>query len=121
VAAADLCVWVLDGSTVPVWPSANLGKTVLVINKCDLPSEWATPAGADAVQVSAKTGAGVPLLCQRIAAALVPEVPPPGTAVPFNTKLAVHLAGFCGLAGNVETKTAVALLDRMAKDGGESD
>jgi tRNA modification GTPase len=105
--AADLCLWVLDASVVPaVWPPAqlwktlvvksgrctgwvaNLWKTLLVINKADLPAAWPLSAMGSAVQVSAQTGAGLPELCRRIAAALVPEAPPPGTPVPFTRQLA---------------------------------
>jgi hypothetical protein len=40
-----------------------------------------------AVRVSARTGAGIAELCAALARALVPDVPPPGAAVPFTEML----------------------------------
>jgi tRNA modification GTPase len=85
---ADLCLWVLDGSVSPVWPPANLPKTLLVVNKTDLAPACEIAEHASAVQVSAQTGAGLAELCTRITAALVPQPPAPLTAVPFTRSLA---------------------------------
>jgi tRNA modification GTPase len=81
--AADLCLWVLDASMPPVWPEPALGAVRLVVNKIDVPAAWELNRAAGAVQVSARTGAGMAALCQALAAWLVPDPPPPGAAVPF--------------------------------------
>src|SRR5206468_2220750 len=39
-AAADLCVWVLDGSAAPVWLGPEITAPLTVINKIDLPPAW---------------------------------------------------------------------------------
>jgi tRNA modification GTPase len=87
LAAADVCLWVLDASTAPVWPEPNLGRLRLVVNKVDLPATWPIEEAA-ALQVSAQTGTGLAQLCQALATWLVPEAPPPGAAVPFTPELA---------------------------------
>jgi tRNA modification GTPase len=81
-ATADLCLWVLDASAPPVWPTA-VGSARCVINKMDQPAAWDLNRAAEAVRVSARTGAGLPELCDALAAWLVPEPPPPGVPVPF--------------------------------------
>lgn len=81
-AAADLCLWVLDASAPPVWPSVDAGAVRLVINKVDLPAAWSLDEARDAVRVSARTGEGVPALGAALVRWLVPEPPPPGAAVP---------------------------------------
>lgn len=93
--AADLCLWVLDGAAPPVWPETNLERCLFVMNKSDLPAAW--PADSSMVRVSAQTGEGLTDLCQRIAAALVPEAPPPGAAVPFSAALAAGLGEVANL------------------------
>lgn len=40
LAAADLCIWLLDGSTAPIFPDARAPKLCQVINKVDLPAAW---------------------------------------------------------------------------------
>jgi tRNA modification GTPase len=87
-AAADLCLWVLDGSVEPVWPGAEIGTVRLVINKTDLPAAWDWSRADDAMHVSARTGAGLGGLCAAMSRWLVPEPPPPGAAVPFTAELA---------------------------------
>ena len=54
-AAADLCLWLLDRSAPPVWPSEPLAAVLYVINKSDLPPVWDTTAAPDTVRVSALT------------------------------------------------------------------
>jgi tRNA modification GTPase len=88
---ADLALWMVDGSTAPVWPGANLGRSLLVVNKSDLPPAWSVEQTTGAVRVSAQTGAALAELGQRIADALVPQAPPPGTPVPFTAALAEGL------------------------------
>lgn len=91
-AAADLCLWLLDGSAPTVWPSEPLAAVLYVINKSDLPSAWDTASAPDAVQVSALTGAGLAELCAAVVARLVPDPPPPGAAVPFTPSLCEKIA-----------------------------
>jgi tRNA modification GTPase len=80
-AAADLCLWLLDASSGPVWPGA--ANVRLVVNKIDLPPLWDLRQASGAIRVSAQTGEGLEELCQALARWLVPIVPPPGAAVPF--------------------------------------
>jgi tRNA modification GTPase len=96
-AAADLCLWLLDASAPPVWPSEGshtrlatnrlATKMHLVVNKVDLPSTWDLRQAASAVHVSALTGQGLADLCEALCRWLVPDPPPPGAAVPFSPLL----------------------------------
>ncbi len=86
VAEADLCLWVLDGSTSPVAADAEITTPLVVVNKIDLPPAWDL-AEVPACRVSALTGAGIPELCDAISRRLVPEPPAPGEAVPFTEEL----------------------------------
>jgi tRNA modification GTPase len=89
-ARADLCLWLLDASAPPIWPEPNLrddSKFKLVVNKIDRPPAWEIKQ-SDVLQVSALTGAGLPEFVEAIARWLVPNSPPPGTAVPFTPSLA---------------------------------
>lgn len=86
-ASADLCLWVLDAAAEPVWPEVLPERVLLVVNKVDLPPLWDVSQAAEAVRVSARTGAGIPELCDAIARRLVPEAPPTGAAVPFTPEL----------------------------------
>ncbi len=110
-AGADLCLWVLDASAEPVWPEANLGRVLYVLNKVDLPPAWDPERAAGAVRVSAKTGDGLAALVLAVADRLVPEPPPAGAAVPFTEVLcgaveeaARHAAG--GDAGKARAALA---------------
>jgi tRNA modification GTPase len=91
-AAADLCLWLLDGSAPPVWPSEPLAAVRYVINKSDLPPAWDAASAPDAVRVSALTGDGLAELCTAVIAHLVPDPPPPGAAVPFTPHLCDRIA-----------------------------
>jgi tRNA modification GTPase len=91
-AGADLCLWVLDAAATPVWPSAGLHLPLapnvrLVVNKTDLPAAWDLDEATGALRVSAKTGDGIPELCDGLARWLVAEAPPPGASVPFTPDL----------------------------------
>jgi tRNA modification GTPase len=86
-AAADLCLWLLDSSTPPVWPSEPFAAVLYVVNKSDLAPAWDASSVPYAVRVSALTGAGLPELCAVVIARLVPDPPPPGAAVPFTPRL----------------------------------
>lgn len=81
-AQADLTLWVLDATTTPVLVETPREKTLLVVNKVDLPMTW--EALPDMVHVSAIAGQGMSELCERIVRTLVQEAPPPGAAVPFS-------------------------------------
>jgi tRNA modification GTPase len=81
--AADLCLWVDDASMPPVAPSLIGTNLRRIINKIDLPPAWDLDQAPDAVRVSARTGTGLDELCHALAQWLVPDSPPPGTAVPF--------------------------------------
>jgi tRNA modification GTPase len=85
--AADLCLWVLDASTEPVWPDTDAGAVRLVVNKTDLPPAWDLHRAEGAVRVSAQTGDGLSELCAAVSLWLVPDVPPAGAAVPFAESL----------------------------------
>lgn len=86
-ADADLCLWLLDGSTTPVQREGPSSNTALVINKIDLPAAWDWDKLAAIAQVSAQTGDGIQELCVELSRRLVPEPPPAGAAVPFNVEL----------------------------------
>jgi tRNA modification GTPase len=88
---ADLCLWVLDASVAPVWPTQMSPSVRWVINKVDLPAAAFFPDLDGAVRVSARTGAGLDHLLQAVASWLVPEPPPPGAAVPFTPALCDRL------------------------------
>jgi tRNA modification GTPase len=97
LAAADLAVWVLDATMPPIEPDEET-RTALadrpllrVVNKVDQPAAWPLETARADVQVSALTGAGVADLAERIAAALVPEAPPAGAAVPYPPAVAEQL------------------------------
>lgn len=119
-ASADLCLWLLDGSAPPVWPSEPLTAVMYVINKSDLAPAWDVASVLEAVRVSALTGAGLSELCAAVIARLVPEPPPPGAAVPFTTPLCegIALAHHVLAAGDaVEARRIVASLceNRMGR------
>lgn len=80
VDAADLCLWVLDGS---VADAASVGTGLVVINKTDLPPAWDWSRHPEAICVSAKTGSGLGELCEAISQRLVPTPPAPAEAVPY--------------------------------------
>lgn len=91
LAEADCRLVVLDRSTSPhpedlglleAWPDP-----LVIANKSDLDDAWGDELPGSALSVSALTGHGVEELVERIVQRLVPEVPPPGTAVPVSAKL----------------------------------
>lgn len=92
---ADLCLWVLDASVPPVWPGFPLGAVRFVVNKIDLPAAWDLDQVADAVRVSARSGAGLADLCAILAQAVVPDPPPAGAAVPFTADLCTRIEEAC--------------------------
>jgi tRNA modification GTPase len=85
LALADLIVLVFDRSH--AWSGADQGliqswpNALWVHNKCDLPlAPGSRPAG---IHLSALRHEGMETLVAAIAERLVPDPPPPGTAVPF--------------------------------------
>lgn len=86
---ADLVCLVLDlscpWSADDTYRLAGQGESLTVLNKCDL-VDGRPENGAAGLLTSAVTGAGILQLIDRIRIRLVPEVPPPGTAVPFAPK-----------------------------------
>jgi tRNA modification GTPase len=107
--AADLCLWVLDASAPPIWPTSLPETTRLVVNKIDLAPAWDFDMARDAVAVSAHTGQGMPELCEALSRWLVPEPPPAGAAVPYTPSLAslvedVHQSCRAGRWGDARRK-----------------
>jgi tRNA modification GTPase len=109
IAAADLVLLVFDASqpwtevdqalVVPASAGSETQyrlkaglKALLVANKSDLPP--AAGSRPRALAVSAATSAGVDDLCREIARRLVPDPPPPGTAVPFLPEHVERLRGY---------------------------
>jgi tRNA modification GTPase len=115
VAAADLCLWVLDASAAPVWPATRPETLRFVINKTDLPPAWDGQEVPDACRVSARTGAGLAELCQALAHWLVPELPPAGAAVPFTTALTERLREALQCCGQGNVRQAAAGLQSIGK------
>jgi tRNA modification GTPase len=83
MARADLCLWILDASSAPVWPPFQGETCRLVVNKIDCPAAWDLREAPQAPLVSAKSGAGLEALCQALSDWLVPDPPTSGDAVPF--------------------------------------
>lgn len=86
VASADLCLWLVDGAGDAVLPESLGSRTVMMINKIDLPPAWDWGTLPDAKLVSAKTGAGVAELGDVIVKSLVPTPTAPGEAVPHTVQ-----------------------------------
>ncbi|NBO93888.1 MAG: GTP-binding protein [Planctomycetia bacterium] len=83
IESADLCVWVVDATAEnPQWPGQTPKPTIIAINKVEAVPAWNISNVPGVCRVSAHTGAGVSELAARMIAALVPEVPEPGAAVP---------------------------------------
>jgi tRNA modification GTPase len=115
-AGADLCLWVMDGSESPIWPAAEASEFLVVINKTDLPPAWDWQQANEAIRVSARTGAGLSELCDVLAARLVPQPPPAGTAVPFTPELCAAVEEAQRLCRAGETDAArETLLRSLAK------
>ena len=77
IAAADLVVQVFDATDGAAEP---MSQAIMVANKIDLTTDTNWPQ--EIVPVSALTGAGVENLAKHIVAALIPELPPKGLAIP---------------------------------------
>ena len=95
LAAADLCLWLLDTTSYPVGPTLRLveevatsrEKILFVLTKADLKPTWDLRELPLAARISATRGDGIGELAQQVVKRLVPDVPPPGAAVPFTPEL----------------------------------
>lgn len=111
--AADLVLWLMDVSVSPAVPSPVAGA-LAVVNKIDLPAAWPVPTNA--VAVSATTGQGLDGLIAAVVARLVPEAPPPGTALPFMPELADAIDGLVAKLSADRHAEARAELTRILAD-----
>jgi tRNA modification GTPase len=113
LATADLVVLVFDRSQPQSVEDASLRQrypqALLVANKSDLAP--ASPV-ARALATSAVNGEGLAAVQQAIVARLVPQVPPPGAAIPFTTeqrdslvRVAAHIARGETAAARLELQT----------------
>jgi tRNA modification GTPase len=84
MAEADVVLWMLDASAEPVWPTATAGNLHVVVNKIDLQPAWDLALAGDAPRIAAMSGEGIDAMCAALSAWLVPDVPPPGAAVPIS-------------------------------------
>jgi tRNA modification GTPase len=97
LAEADVALLVFDASRPldeedeKLASGARGGKMVFVLNKSDLAeatgvAEFLKPLGADAVRVSALTGAGLEELERRLLKTACPVLPPPGAPLCFTPR-----------------------------------
>jgi tRNA modification GTPase len=112
-ASADLCLWVMDASTEPIWPDVPEANVRLVVNKVDLPPAWDLDEASAATRVSASTGAGVRELIERIGTWLVTEPPEPGKGIPFTPSLADRIESALRAYESEEIHTALCLLQTI--------
>lgn len=112
---ADLCLWVMDGSAEPVWPTEILDNPIYVINKTDLDPAWDFSQIPANHRVSARTGTGIATLCRVIAERLVASAPGPDDPVPFTPALCAGMeqAWLCGHAGDLDQ--AASILESLAR------
>jgi tRNA modification GTPase len=115
-ARADLCLWLLDAGSPPVWPEVLAPHIRVVINKCDLPLVWDQSGVEGAIHVSARTGSGLPSLCEVISCCLVPDPPAAGTAIPFSSALCRRLEDVRQLLGVGHAETARRVLADLWHD-----
>lgn len=110
---ADLVLWVMDATAEPIEASPR-SRSGLVVNKTDQPPTWDLDCFPDAIRVSALTGEGIPGLAAEIARRLVPQSPPPGSAIPFTPRLANLIeAAHAALAGGRPDEAARLLRDAL--------
>jgi tRNA modification GTPase len=115
---ANLVIWVVDATDREgSWPKPGECErydSIFVTNKIDLPHSWDTTEWnrinqmIGGVSVSATVGTGIAELIAAILKRLVPDPPPPGSAVPYTPGLADRVTG------------ALAVLDMgCVEDAGE--
>jgi tRNA modification GTPase len=110
---ADVVVWVRDATDPsPACEFTALQPTAAIVvwNKCDL----AEPPQDDALRVSAKSGAGLAELQQRIVAHLVPHLPQPGEAVPLTTQQVAKLSRALTACRAGDATAAMSALESQA-------
>ncbi len=90
MADADLCLWILDATSPPAWPSEVPSSVLFVVNKIDLAPVW--PIEGEVIPISARTGQGLNELCDAVVSRLVPDPPPPGAPVPFAPHLSASIS-----------------------------
>lgn len=110
---ADLCLLVHDSSC-PWQPAedrllAEENRWLVVHTKCDLAAPPDQPQG---VAVSSVTSTGLAELIEQMVASLVPEPPPPGSAVPFTEP---QLACLACVLQQLETGSHAAALEELEK------
>lgn len=110
LATADLQLIVLDQAAPPQALLASTIKSLVVVNKVDLPAVWQP----DGLRVSAKTGAGLPELLHAVVLALVPEPPAPGEPIPFTTALASTVEAAYQALAQGDARAAFALLHPLS-------
>ncbi len=107
LATADLRICVCDGSdasSFEVLQAAEIVPSLVVVNKCDLPSVVANELPQDALCVSARTKAGLSDLMSTISQRLVPRVSSADEAVPISERQIASLisAKAALAAGDIE-------------------
>ena len=120
VAEADLVLWVLEASAVPVFPGNINPAPRYVINKMDLPAAWNVAEVPGAVQVSALTGLGLADLCRYMVQVLVADPPPPGAAVPFSAAIVNRLGEARQSCLRDNSAAALNILERLRQGDGLS-
>jgi tRNA modification GTPase len=109
---ADLVLWVMDGSEHPVTDVRDSPGLLVVWNKSDL-SHSERPG----LNVSAKTGSGIPALTSEIVRLLVSDPPSPGAAVPYSSQLADRVqAAQSALTAGYADEAARLLRDCLQSD-----
>ena len=94
-------------------PRADHRATLQVWNKCDLVGPGRL-AGRPGVAVSAHSGDGLEKLQARIVGCLVPESPPPGAPVPFETRHVQLLEAAVKALAQGDTPAALGSLAPLA-------
>ncbi|MDA8169070.1 MAG: tRNA uridine-5-carboxymethylaminomethyl(34) synthesis GTPase MnmE [Nitrospiraceae bacterium] len=88
IEGADLVICVLDGSARltdedrEVLEAAEGKKRIVAVNKADLPRAWRPGESGDCISVSAKTGAGLEALKERIRESFTSRAKDPAEAAP---------------------------------------
>jgi tRNA U34 5-carboxymethylaminomethyl modifying GTPase MnmE/TrmE len=116
LAEADLIVVVHD-ATRP-WSEVEQGlcraaaPVIVAHNKCDLDACRDREQGS--VLTSATTGQGVEQLLDLISRTLVPQAPPPGSAVPFTAALVAALQAALASAASGDAPRALEPLRQLS-------
>jgi tRNA modification GTPase len=108
IASAELCLWLVDASTDPVWPESRMETMHIVVNKCDL--QWAWNFDDDALRISATTGEGIPALVTQIVRWLVPHPPAPGDAILLTPYEVAKVENIINLIDHEDTDLALTQL-----------